>query len=45
MNTLSKQSFAQLVELVVAAIQANHISNNNTTTRGSTGSPKAGSAK
>jgi len=45
MNTLSEQSFAQLVESVVAAIQANHISNNNTNSKGSTGGPKAGSAK
>jgi len=38
MNTLSEQSFAQLVESVVAAIQANHITNN---TNGSPGGQKA----
>jgi len=44
MNTLSEQSFAQLIELVVVAIQANHISNNSTNNKGSTGSHKAGQA-
>jgi len=41
MNTLSKKSFAQLVESVVAAIQANHLSNNQKDTKGSSGSQKA----
>jgi len=34
MNTLSEQTFAQLVESVVAAIQTNHISSNNKNTNG-----------
>jgi len=42
MNMLSEQSFAQLVESVVAAIQANHILNN---ADGSPGGQKAGQNK
>jgi len=42
MNMLSEQSFAQLVESVVAAIQANHLSNNS---NGSPGGQKTGKRK
>jgi len=45
MNTLSEQSFAQLVESVVAAIQANHLSNNQKDTKGPSGGQKAGQKK
>jgi len=42
MNMLSEQSFSQLVESVVAAIQANHLSNNK---NGSPGGHKTGKRK
>jgi len=45
MNTLSEQSFTQLVESVVAAIQANHISTSTNSAQASPGGPKTGQPK
>jgi len=41
MNMLTEQSFAQLVESIVAAIQANHISTTQKNPKGTSGSQKA----
>jgi len=45
MNTLSEQSFTQLVASVVAAIQANHISTSNNSSTASPGGLKPGQPK
>jgi len=45
MNTLSEQSFTQLVESVVAAIQANHISTTTNSSKAQPSGPKTGQPK
>jgi len=45
MNTLTEQSFAQLVKSIVVAIQANHISTTQKNTKGASSGQKAGQPK
>jgi len=45
MNMLSEQSFTQLVESIVVAIQANHISTSTNNSKATPSSPKTGQPK